>query len=331
MDIDALVSIIIPAKNAARYIEACLQSILAQDYPHWELLITNDHSTDHTANILDHYSSKDSRIQIFQSEGQGITPALQTSYNYAAGTYITRMDADDLMPKEKLTQLVDACHSEGILATGLVSYFSEVKLGDGYIKYANWINKNLLSLDPFQAIYKECVIPSPCWMLRKSTFDKLGAFDSSQYPEDYDLCFRMRRSGLRIHAVDQVLHYWRDYPERTSRTDDNYADNRFLEIKLFYFLKDDYDTVRPLVVWGAGKKGKSVAKLLIAQQIPFYWISNNHKKIGHVIYGQMIQREALLNDKPDAQCILCVAANDDQAHIRGVMKEMKHINLYWFC
>jgi len=331
MDPDALVSIIMPAKNAAQYIEDCLLSILAQDYSNWELLVTNDHSSDPTGSILDRYSNQDSRIRIFQNLGQGITPALQTAYAQSSGSYITRMDADDLMSKDKLTQLVGACQSEDTLATGLVQYFSKEALGEGYIKYAEWLNQNLQSIDPFKDIYKECVIPSPCWMLRKLTFDHLGAFDSPQYPEDYDLCFRMRRAGLQVQTVDQVLHHWRDYPERSSRTDENYADNRFLGIKLSYFLQDDYDKNRPLVIWGAGKKGKSVAKLLIDQKIPFHWISNNPKKIGHDIYGQVIQGEEILDEKPSTQCIICVAGPEDQNHIRKVLKESSQMTPYWFC
>ena len=331
MDLDGLVSIIMPAKNAARYIEDCLLSILAQDYSHWELLVTNDQSTDQTDSILNHFSNQDSRIQLLQNQGQGITSALQTAYAHASGTYITRMDADDLMIKDKLSQLVGACQSEEVLATGLVKYFSKGTLGEGYIKYADWLNQNLLSQDPFQAIYKECVIPSPCWMLRKSTFDKLSAFDSLRYPEDYDLCFRMRKAGVQVKTVDQILHHWRDYPERSSRTDDNYADNRFLEIKVNYFLQDDYDKTCPLVIWGAGKKGKSVAKLLIDQEIPFHWISNNPKKIGHDIYGKVIQGEPLLDEMPNAQCIICIAGPVDQANIQEFFTITDQAKPYWFC
>jgi len=331
MDTNELVSIIMPTKNADRYIEECLQSILAQSYSHWELLIANDHSTDQTADMLDHFSKLDSRIQIYVNDGRGITPALQTAFAQASGTYITRMDSDDVMTKDKLSKLVRLCRSELDLATGFVKYFSEGVLGEGYLKYADWLNQNMQSQDPFQAIYKECVIPSPCWMLRKTTFDKLGAFDSAQYPEDYDLCFRMRRAGLRIQAVDQVIHHWRDYPERSSRTDDNYTDNRFLEIKVSYFLKDDYNDARSLVIWGAGKKGKAVAKLLVDRKIPFHWISNNPKKIGHDIYGQVIQEESQLDMIPNAQCLICIAGPEDQNHIRNMLIRKDSVSVYWFC
>jgi len=49
----------------------------------------------------------------------------------------------------------------------------------------------------FQEIYKECVIPSPCWMIYRTDMDKCQAFLPNRYPEDYDLCFRFYENGMR--------------------------------------------------------------------------------------------------------------------------------------
>lgn len=328
---EKLVSIIMPAKNAAAYLEACLESIINQSYVHWELLVTNDHSTDDTLSIIEAFSKRDNRIHVFQNKGKGIIPALQTAYANAKGTLITRMDADDLMSKDKMEWLVKTCKNENTLATGLVRYFSDHDLGEGYQKYTAWLNANLQSENPFQDIYKECVIPSPCWMLHKTTFEYLGAFDGDRYPEDYDLCFRMRQANLAVHAVDQVLHHWRDYPTRSSRTDENYLDNRFLDIKVHYFLQDDLDTDKALVLWGAGKKGKTIAKLLAAQGVAFHWISNNPKKIGHTIHEVIIQGEEILEDHPSAQVIVAVAAPEDQSYIADIVGSRVGVRGYWFC
>ena len=109
----------------------------------------------------------------------------------------------------------------------------------------------------------------------------------------------------------QLLHFWRDYPTRTSRTHEHYAQNYFLDIKLHYFLKLDYDKKRSLTVWGAGFKGKTIAKGLIEKDIPFHWICNNPKKIGKSIYGKTLETfEAIVNlNRP--QTIVTVA-NDEE-------------------
>ena len=68
-------------------------------------------------------------------------------------------------------------------------------------------------------------------MVHREDFDKCGGFQSNIYPEDYDLAFRFYRKGLTPIKCDEVLHYWRDYANRTSRTHEHYSDNTFLDIK----------------------------------------------------------------------------------------------------
>ena len=93
---------------------------------------------------------------------------------------------------------------------------------------------------------------------------------------------------MRCIPTTSVLHYWRDYSTRASRTDDHYAENHFLELKIDYFLELNYDTSRPLTIWGAGQKGKKVAKLLKQKGINFIWICDNPKKIGkHMPLGHL--------------------------------------------
>ena len=140
------------------------------------------------------------------------------------------------------------------------SISSEGILGDGYQKYQDWLNYLSATGNNFTEIYKECVIPSPSWMMHRGDFDAIGGFKSHIYPEDYDLAFRMYKAAYKVMPCDQVIHRWRDYPTRTSRTDDNYADNRFLNIKVHYFLDIDYRPTQQLVLWGAGKKGKQIAQ-----------------------------------------------------------------------
>jgi len=331
MDSFPLVSILMPAKNAAEFLPACLDSILAQSYTSWELLVVDDNSIDQTLNILHDYSKKDSRVKFFNNEGQGIIPALRLAFSFSRGKYITRMDADDLMPTEKLLLLVDACHHENHLATGMVSYFNDRGLGDGYRKYATWLNENIQSPDPFAAIFKECVIPSPCWMLYRTTLQRIGAFDSDTYPEDYDLCFRMRSHDLQIKAVGEVMHYWRDHPNRSSRTDEHYSDNRFLELKLHYFLEEDYNNEIPLALWGAGKKGKKIAQILGNAKVRFHWLTGNANKIGHEIYGVKVEGESMLQSADRMQVIIAIASVEAQSYVREVVARNSGVKGVWFC
>ena len=325
------VSILMPAKNAALYIDDCIQSIIKQSYTEWELIVVNDHSTDATLHHLAQFATLDSRIHVHNNKGQGIIAALRLAYAHARGAYITRMDADDIMPSHKINSLVSVASEGSSVATGLVSYFSNNELGEGYKKYTKWLNDNLLSRQPFEDIYKECVIPSPNWMMHRSTLDRIGAFDSDRYPEDYDLCFRMHKFGLKVMTVNDVLHHWRDYPERSSRTDSNYGDNRFLALKVSYFAELESEDGASIYLWGSGKKGKAIAKLLQEQNISFHWITNNEKKIGHTIYDVRLETEKTLPDAQESKIIIAIAGKEDQIYIQSVLDSKKGLTPFWFC
>ncbi|MFK7949328.1 MAG: glycosyltransferase, partial [Saprospiraceae bacterium] len=243
---------------------------------------------------------------------------LQLAFANCSGELIHRMDADDIMPKHKLATLKQLLvdNGKGHVATGKVKYFSETTLGDGYKKYEAWLNRLTETGDNFSELYKECVIASPCWMVYRSDFEKCGGFDSEIYPEDYDLVFRFYEAGLKCLPCSETLHLWRDYSVRASRTSDLYADNRFLNIKCFYFLKLNFDVSRPLVVWGAGRKGKAIAQYLINKKVAFNWLCNNPKKIGKDIYGVLMQAETALENLENPQVIVAVANHEEQAELK---------------
>ncbi len=321
---DPLVSILIPFKDTARFLPECLDSILNQEYAHWEVLAINDHSTDDSWEVVNTFVEEDSRINVFENEGKGIIDALRTAYTESQGLFITRMDSDDVMGPNKLQVLVQSLlkKGKGHLAVGQVRYFSDRGISNGYERYEQWLNGLTLNGSNYSEIYKECVVPSPCWMAYREDLDACGAFDPNRYPEDYDLTFRFYEKELSCIPCDQVLHYWRDYDTRTSRTSEHYAQNYFLEIKLHYFLKLEYDTKRPLTIWGAGNKGKEIAKGLLKRNIAFFWLCDNPNKIGKSIYGKEMLHYTTLQGLKNPQSIVTVANEKAQKMIRDYFLEL---------
>ena len=331
-----LVSILIPYKNTEKYLRDCILSVIAQSYPHWEVLAVNDHSSDQSQEIMDQFAQNDPRIKNFDNGGKGIIDALKTAYAASKGELITRMDSDDIMSPQKLEVMVNALLAEGNghIAIGKVKYFSHRGISNGYERYENWLNALTARGGNFEEIYKECVIPSPCWMVHRSDLDACGAFEPDRYPEDYDLTFRFYEKNLKCIPCDQVLHHWRDYDSRTSRTSEHYAQNYFLGIKLFYFLKLDRDINRPLVLWGAGNKGKDIARQLVNQNIAFHWICDNPKKIGKSIYGQEMLHFDRYAGFENAQSIITVANEAAQTQIRDYffgLGKKEGLDYYFFC
>jgi len=329
-----LISIVMPVKNAALYLSDCLKSIINQTIKNWELVAINDHSNDDSAAILSEFALKDDRIKSFNNNGEGIIKALQLAYSKCKGNFITRMDADDIMVENKLEVLYQALlkNGWGSLAIGQVKYFSNEVLGEGYQNYANWLNELTLYGNNFNELYKECVIPSPSWMLHKIDFEKCGGFKSETYPEDYDLCFRFYQAGLTCIPCEEIIHHWRDYPERTSRNDEHYADNRFLDLKCFYFLQLNRDENRPLIIWGAGKKGKAIAKYFIDENVKLSWLCNNENKIGHTIYGIKLQSVNNLSNFNNPQIVISVANPSEQTDIKKALnaKQFRSMDDYFF-
>lgn len=322
-------------KDTEPYLPACLDSILAQSYSNWELIAVNDHSTDRTPEILEASAAEDDRIRVFHGTRHKLIPNLQEAYKHCRGTLINRMDSDDKMPEYKLQLLVSEWEKYGkgtIIAGGTAHFVDEGEVGEGFLRYERWLNDVARRNTHYEEIYQECVIPSHCWIIHKEDFDAVGAFDPEVYPEDYDLCFRFYKKGLQVIGVDSVLHYWRDRSDRISRTWDCYKDNRYFDLKLRYFYQLDRDKERPLVLWGAGRNGKDMAKLLQAEDDTFHWVCDNDKKIGRDIYGVYLEHFDVVSSLSNPQIIIVVTSPDDKLRIRELLNswDKKPAADFWF-
>lgn len=333
---EPLISILVPFKSTEDFIAECIASIIAQTYKNWEAIFIDDSSNDNSLEIVKRFSKKDARIQVLKNKDSGIISALQTGFIYSKGTYITRMDSDDIMTPIRLEIMLNNLEKYGRkhLAIGQVKYFRADGLSDGYSKYEKWLNQLTKTGSNYSEIYKECVIPSPCWMLHRDDFIACEGFLPNRYPEDYDLAFRFYAAKYSCIPCDTVLLHWRDYSNRTSRTHQHYAQNSFLDLKTHYFLKLNYDKKRPLSIWGAGTKGKTLAKLLLKQNIPFHWICDNPKKIGKHIYEKELFNFDYLAKLSRPQTIVTVANDDSQKEIRAYFKSQhmqSMVDYFFFC
>lgn len=330
-----LVSIVMAVKDTAPYLRTCIDSIIAQTYKNWELIAVNDHSKDDTLNILREYACKDSRVRVYNSHKPKLIPTLQIAYSKIKGTLINRMDSDDKMPKDKIQILVEQWQKYGkgnVIAGGTEHFVDEGTVGGGFLRYEKWLNNVAKSSTHYQEIYTECVIPSHCWIIHKDDFDRVGAFNPMVYPEDYDLCFRFYKHKLNVVGIDKILHYWRDRENRISRTWEEYKDNRYFDLKLRFFYELDRDKSKKLVLWGAGKNGKDMAKLLLSYESNFNWVCDNENKIGKDIYGIIMQHFEEVLKVEDIQIIIAVASDVDKAIISEILKKYnkKAVSDYWF-
>ena len=114
--IKELVSIITPSYNSSKFIEETIASVQAQTYSHWEMLITDDGSTDNSFEIIKKICKKDSRIKLFSIKNAGPAVARNNSIKHAKGKYIAFIDSDDLWMSEFLsTSIKFITKSEGFV------------------------------------------------------------------------------------------------------------------------------------------------------------------------------------------------------------------------
>ena len=120
-----LISVIVPVYNVEGYLEDCLESLLAQTYPSFEILLIDDASRDNSGAICDAYAARDSRVQVVHfPENRGPSAARNEGIRRARGAYISFVDADDRVEPELLEKLyesltqagaqVSACGADGI-------------------------------------------------------------------------------------------------------------------------------------------------------------------------------------------------------------------------
>ncbi len=322
-----------PVKNAGPYLKPCLDSILAQTHTDWELVAINDGSSDGSEQVLRQYADKHKNITVAGSEGIGIISALRMAYSLCSGELIHRMDADDLMPAQKLEWMSNAAE-KGAVVTGKVSYFcDEREVGEGFVKYTDWLNNLMEGGDFWRDVYRECPVPSSAWMMYRQDFERIGGFSSDLMPEDYDLAFRMLKYKLRVIRLNQVIHHWRDSETRVSRNEEKYFPIAYLPLKVHYFLELHRNHEKRLVLWGAGKKGKLIAKILQDAGVEFSWCTGNHKKIGVDIYGVHLQNSDQVDFKKH-QAVIAISSPTDRVFVNEALSEKGRSetpNYWWFC
>jgi len=259
-----------PYKNAAEWISECLISIQNQSFENWEVIGVNDSSTDESEYIFLEFQKNDLRLKTFQNPGKGIISALNFGFHQSKGKYVSRMDADDLMPEKRLEQMRNLLldFPEKTVVTGLVQYFSDQPISAGYQSYESWINDINLRGIQHQNIYRECVIASPNWLTSREVIDSIGGFENLNYPEDYDLVLKWYDQGLNFKVVPEVTLFWREHPKRTSRNSENYTQEAFFDLKINAFLQFDYRQ-NQLIIWGKNPKSRLISKILEAGGIPF--------------------------------------------------------------
>jgi glycosyltransferase involved in cell wall biosynthesis len=280
------VSVLMPLYNAADTLRECVDSILRQSLPDFEIIVVDDFSDDASIDILRSYC--DERIRIVENTAKGIVSALNHGLQCCRSDYVARMDADDIMSEYRLEkQLAMMLADDSItLCASQVRKFPQEIIQPGYIEYMRWQNACLSAADIANEIYIESPFAHPSVMFRKHRLLELGAYQNGDFPEDYELWLRLFHSGHKMIKLEEVLLHWRESETRLSRNDERYSLPAFEKLRAEYLAKDPRLNGRKIVFWGAGRKTRQRAQYLIGHGVkPVAWIDINTAIIGNTYHG----------------------------------------------
>lgn len=203
------VSVCVPVYNASAHLGECIDSILAQTYTDFELLIVDDGSTDSSRDVVRAYA--DPRIRLLENTHDYIG-SLNLLLREARGRYVARMDADDLMLPDRLQVQVDymEAHPEVDILGGGMTYF-----GDAHGTALPQPGGKPLT---FSLFMRGCALMHPTVMMRRASIEAHGLRYEQEfiYAEDYRLWVMALEAGLRLVNLDRPLIKYRVSPAQVS-------------------------------------------------------------------------------------------------------------------
>lgn len=220
---EGLVSVVIPAYNAAAYIGDTLSSVLSQDYPHVEVIVVDDGSTDATADIVRSFGGRVTCLQQQENRGSRAAPPRNSGMAASRGRFLTFIDADDLMPPDRISRQVDflARHADvGLVFCNYVNFGPEGPEARTHFDTCPALSRLLEDRDEMvldhagKYLADENFGLTGSFMLRREVAALLPGFDETlPGSEDFHYYFRisrltrtgvMRHVGLqrRIHAAN---------------------------------------------------------------------------------------------------------------------------------
>jgi len=329
--------VLMPVHNCGGYLAAAVESILNQCHVLLELLIIDDHSTDRAIQAL----AEDPRLRILQNSGTGIVAALNMGLNHARYPFIARMDGDDIAMLERLSVQLELLLDNpdiDICGTQVELFKDDGDVSDGYAYYQQWINQLNTHKDIACNFFVESPIPHPTAMLRKSLLSELGAYQDTSWAEDYDLWCRAFTKSKRFGKPDVgPLLQWRDHKNRTSRIQQRYNKQQFLQCKAKYLqLYLQQRNINSCEIWGAGPTGLKLHDYLHNRGIKtLRFVDVNPRLEGRRKRGKtvsVVNKKLSQNqiDEISGMIIVAVSTRGAREIIRNTLLDIKLVEMHDF-
>ncbi len=266
-----VVSVLLPFRDAGPALHAAIASMAAQTFTATELLLIDNGSTDQGPAIAAEWAARDGRVRVLHEPRTGIAHALNTGLEHARGTYIARMDADDVSMPERIARQV--AHLEAHPAIGVVgtrtAFATTVERSSGMAAFVAWQNAILSPHAHYVKRFVDAPVAHPTVMFRRELVQRHGGYDTGPLPEDHELWLRWMDAGVRFAKLPAVLLTWNDRPQRLSRTHPHYSVGAFFATKVKWLARwlRRRAEGRPVIIAGTSALCRGRARLLMEQGI----------------------------------------------------------------
>lgn len=215
-----LVSVIMPAYNAEKYIGQSVESVIGQTFHNWELIVIDDGSTDKTAQTIKGYAVKDNRIKYIAQSNSGQGRARNMGIIHSSGELIAFLDSDDLWIAEKLElqiKVMDETKADLVFSDGFI--FTKDQVNDEAMHFGT-LTGRFVGADMLSLLFVQNRLPILSVLTKRDALNKVNLFEENaryQGSEDYDLWLKMAKYGAEFYGMPERLVRYRVHADSTSR------------------------------------------------------------------------------------------------------------------
>ena len=253
------VSIIVPIYKVEDYIRECIDSILAQTYPDFELILVDDGSPDSCGRICDDYAKGDNRIKVVHKVNGGISSARNAGLEVAKGEWIMHVDGDDWIEPDMIESLIEA--GQGTGADLVFGDFMKYGPSAGYNKLPTWSSDKKKSMTNYIAYVMTTIWGS---IAKRSLYadHSLKSPDGISYCEDFHLIVRLCHFAKKVVNVHRPFYHYRYRPtsimsnmSRKTEADEQWA---YQDTIRFFKEQGVYEDYRKVMSWRVLKSAQEL-------------------------------------------------------------------------
>ena len=254
-----MVSVIVPIYKIPEYLSCCIDSILAQTYPDFELILVDDGSPDDCGRICDDYAKRDNRIKVVHKVNGGLTSARNAGLEVAKGEWIMHVDGDDWIEPDMIESLIEAAQITG--ADMVIGDFVKYGPSAGYNKLPTWSSDKKKSMTNYIAYVMTTIWGS---IAKRSLYadHSLKSPDGISYCEDFHLIVRLCHFANKIVNVHRPFYHYRYRPTSimSNMNGKTEADEQWVYQDTIRFFKEQgvYEDYRKVMSWRVLKSAQEL-------------------------------------------------------------------------